>query len=137
VIIRILVADDYVPWRRFVCSIILGAGWQVVGQVSAGSEVIQKAQELQPDVVLLDLEVPQLEGLEAARKIRVLAPSCKILCLSICDSADIVTAALDTGVNGYIVKYDVANDLITGIEAVLQGKRFVGRTLKGLFHSDR
>jgi DNA-binding NarL/FixJ family response regulator len=131
------VADDYVAWRRFVCSLLREAGWRVVGEVSDGLEAIQKAQELQPDVILMDIELPNLNGIEAARQICELEPRSKILFLSITDSADIVTKALKAGARGYIVKYDAASELLPAVQAVFQGDRFIGSTLRGLIPPDR
>jgi DNA-binding NarL/FixJ family response regulator len=126
-----------VAWRRFVCSVLREAGWKVVGEVSDGLEAIQKAQELRPDVILMDIELPNLNGIEAARQICELEPKSKILFLSITDAADIVTKALKTGARGYVVKYDAASELVQAVEAVSQGDRFIGRTLKGLIPPDR
>lgn len=129
---RILVADDFPPWRPFVCSILREAGWQVVGQASDGLEAIQKAQKLQPDVILLDIELPKLNGIEAARQILKLATKSKILFLSVSDSVEIVTEALRTGASGYVVKYDAAGELAKAVEAVVQGKWFVSSRLRGV-----
>ena len=77
VTVRILVVDDFEPWRSDVCSLLREAGWQVAGEAGDGLEAIQKAQELQPDVILLDIALPKLNGIEAARQIRKLCPNRK------------------------------------------------------------
>ena len=100
-------------------------------EVSDGLEAVQKARELPPDVILLDIGLPKLNGIEAARQIRKLAPNSKVLFLSIEDSLDVVGEALRTGASGYVVKADAGRDLVKGVEAVVQGNRFVSSRLKG------
>jgi DNA-binding NarL/FixJ family response regulator len=124
--LRILVVEDYVPFRHFICS-ILGkiAEWQVVGEVCNGLDAVHKAQELQPGLVLLDIGLPGLNGIEAARRICKLAPSAKIVFLSQESSIDIVREALSFGANGYIVKANAARDLLAALEAVVRGEQFI------------
>jgi DNA-binding NarL/FixJ family response regulator len=137
VTVRILVVDDSAPWRRFVSTIAQKEpGWHVVAEVADGLEAVQKAKELTPDVVLLDIGLPILNGIEAARQIRKVAPNSKILFVSAYDDLDIVEAALDTGASGYVVKADAGKDLARAVEAVFQGKRFVSSRLKGLISED-
>lgn len=133
VIIRILVVDDFKSWRHFVSSTILLSerGWHIVCEVSDGLEAVKKAEELQPDLVLLDVGLPKLHGIEAARQIRKIVPNVKILFLSALDSLEVVEEALNTGASGYVVKVDAGRELVRGIEAVLKGKRFVSSGLKG------
>ncbi|HEY6248464.1 MAG TPA: response regulator [Candidatus Angelobacter sp.] len=128
--IRILVVDDYEPWRRYL-STTLGKhdGLQVVGEVSDGLEAVQKAQELQPDLILLDIGLPTLNGIEAARQIRKHSPGSKILFVSENRSADIANEALSTGAGGYVVKSDAASELLPAIKAVFKGKRFVSASV--------
>jgi DNA-binding NarL/FixJ family response regulator len=127
---RILVVDDYAPWRRFVTSTLQKQpGLLIVGEVSDGLEAVEKAQELQPDLILLDISLPRLNGIEAARQIRELAPRSKILFTSEDRSWDIAQEALATGALGYLVKSDAAGELLPAAEAVLQGKQFVSSTL--------
>jgi DNA-binding NarL/FixJ family response regulator len=129
--IRILVADDFAPWHRFVTSVLSQEpGWHLVCEVSDGLEAVQKAHELQPDVILLDLGLPKLNGIEAARQIRKLAPRSKILILSTEDSLDIVGEALSTGASGYVVKADAGSELVRAVEAVFQGNRFLSGRLR-------
>jgi DNA-binding NarL/FixJ family response regulator len=119
---RVLVVDDFEAFRRFVCS-TLGKNpeLQVVGEASDGLEAVHKAKELQPDLILLDLGLPTLNGIEAARQIRKLAPESKILFLSQESSADVVQEALSMGALGYIVKAHAGSELLAAVEAVLQG----------------
>jgi DNA-binding NarL/FixJ family response regulator len=124
--VGVLVVDDYEPFRQFVCS-TLGKklGLRVVGQVSDGLEAVRKAEELQPDLILMDIGLPSLSGIEAARRIRKLAPMSKILFLSQETSGDVVEEAFRLGAVGYIVKVNAGSELLAAVEAVLQGKQFV------------
>jgi FixJ family two-component response regulator len=98
--------------------------------VSDGLEAVQKADELKPDLILLDIGLPKLNGIEAARRIRQLSPSSKIIILSQDSSFDPDELALSTGAEGYVYKTDVRSDLLPAIEAVLRGKQFVSSSLK-------
>jgi len=122
------VVDDYEPFRRFVRS-TLGKRpeLQIVGEASDGFEAVEKAEELQPDLILLDVGLPTLNGIEAARQIHTLAPESKMIFLSQESSADMVQEALSLGAWGYVAKVKAGSDLLPAVEAVLQGKRFVSR----------
>jgi DNA-binding NarL/FixJ family response regulator len=128
--VRVLAVDDYEPFRRFICS-MLGTqpDLQVVCEVSDGLEAVQKAEELQPDLIVLDIGLPGLNGIEAARRIRQLSPLSKILFVSQQSSADIVQEALSFGALGYVVKAQAAGEFLTAVATVLLDKRFVGRNL--------
>jgi CheY-like chemotaxis protein len=104
---------------------------RIVGEVSDGLEAVQVAQELQPDLILLDIGLPALNGIEAARRIREVSPSSKILFMSENRSPDIAEEAIRTGASGYVVKSDAASDLLPAIKAVLEGKRFTSASLAG------
>lgn len=124
--VRVLVVEDFAPYRRFICSTLANlAGLQVIGEVSDGLEAVQKAQELQPDLILLDIGLPTLNGIEAARRIRQLAPKSKIIFVSQESTADVVQVALSLGASGYVVKGKAAADLRAAVEAVLAGSTFV------------
>jgi DNA-binding NarL/FixJ family response regulator len=99
---------------------------QVIGVASDGLEAIQKAEELQPDLILLDIGLPSLDGIEVARQIRKFSPKSKILFVSQESDADVVQEALGTGAQGYVLKIDAGSDLLEGVNAVLRGERFVG-----------
>jgi len=130
--IRVLVAEDFEPFRRFVASVLQKQReLQIICEVSDGLEAVQKAEELQPDLVLLDIGLPNLNGIEAARRIRELSPKSKILFLSENRSWDIAEEALRTGAGGYVVKSDAVGELLPAVEAVLKGKRFVSTSLAG------
>jgi DNA-binding NarL/FixJ family response regulator len=124
------VVDDYPPFRQFVRSTVgKTPQLQVVGEVSDGLESIQKAQKLQPDLILLDIGLPTLNGIEAARRIRELCPRSKILFVSESRSWAIAEEALRSGGSGYVVKSDAANELLRAMEWVLLGNRFISTSL--------
>ena len=124
--IRVLLVDDYAPFRQFVRSTLQKKpDLQIIGEVSDGLGALQKAQELQPDLILLDIGLPTLNGIEAARRIRELSPTSKILFVSENRSWDIAEEGLRSGGDGYVVKSDVVSDLLPAVEAVLKGKQFV------------
>jgi len=128
--IRILVVDDYEPVRRFLCSALSGQPQlQVISEASDGLEAVQKAQDLRPDLILLDVGLPTLNGIEAARRIRSLSPDSKILFVSQQSSPELVQAALDTGAVGYVFKSDAGSELLSAVEAVLRGEQFVSSSL--------
>jgi DNA-binding NarL/FixJ family response regulator len=125
--VRVLVVEDHESFRRLICSTLeQRPELQVVGRVSDGLEAVHKAVELQPDLILLDIGLPTLNGIEAAGRIRKLSPQSKILFVSQESSADVVKAALVTGARGYIFKMDVGRELLTAVDAVLGGGKFVG-----------
>jgi DNA-binding NarL/FixJ family response regulator len=129
---RIIVVDDYDPFRRFICSTLRKRPeLQIVGEVSDGLEAVQKAEELQPDLIVLDIGLPSLNGIEAARRIRKLSPKSKILFVSQESSDDVVQEALALGALGYIVKADAGKELLTAVNTVLRGDRFVGSRFAG------
>ena len=127
--VRVLVVEDFVPYRQFICS-TLGTKLelQVVGEVSDGLEAVQKAEELKPDLILLDIGLPSLSGIEAARQIRKLSPESKIIFVSQESSADVVQEALSLGAWGYVVKTRAGHELLAAVESVLLGKPFVSGT---------
>jgi DNA-binding NarL/FixJ family response regulator len=124
--------EDFEPFRRFTASTLQKRPeLQVICEVADGLEAVQKAQELQPDLIVLDIGLPRLNGIEAARRIRKLSPESKILFLSQESSADAVQAALGLGAQGYVVKAHAGSELLTAVEAVLRGNQFVGSGLSG------
>jgi DNA-binding NarL/FixJ family response regulator len=121
---RILVVDDVEVWRHEIRS-ILEPEFQVVGEASDGLEAVRKAQQLKPDLILLDLGLPFLNGIEAANRIRQVVPGTKIIVLTQNRDKDIVQTALSTGAHGYVLKTDAASELLPAIKAILRGETFV------------
>jgi DNA-binding NarL/FixJ family response regulator len=129
--IKILVVDDFERFRQFVCSTLQQrTEFQVVGQASDGLEAVRKAEELQPDLILLDIGLPKLNGIKAGSRIRALSPDSKILFISQDPSADVVEEALRLGARGYLHKSNAGGELLLAVETVLQGKQFVSSSLK-------
>jgi len=111
--------DDYEPWRHFLRSAFRNrAELEIVGEFSDGLEAIQQAQQLRPDLILLDLGLPTIDGIETARRLRELLPGSKILFLSQESSPDIVQQALSTGARGYVVKQSL-HELLKAVSAAL------------------
>jgi DNA-binding NarL/FixJ family response regulator len=104
---------------------------QIIGEALDGLEAVRRAKKLQPDLILLDIGLPKLNGLEAARQIEAVAPTARILCVSENRSRDIAEAALANGAGGYVLKSDAGSDLLPAIRAVLEGKRFISASLTG------
>ena len=130
--IRILVVDDYEPFRCFISSTLATQPrLRVISEASDGLEAVQKAHDLRPDLILLDIGLPHLNGIQAARRIRKLSPDSKILFVSMESSPDLVQAALEAGALGYVVKSAAAVELMPAVEAVLGGKRFISSRLAG------
>lgn len=128
----ILLADDFEPWRRFVSSALHPESkLRIVCEVRDGMDAVKKTEELQPDLVLLDIGLPTLNGIEAARQIRRLSPKTKILFMSQESSVDIVQEAFSAGAWGYVVKSDAQSELLLAINTVLGGQKFVGSRFAG------
>ncbi len=128
--VRVLVVEDFEPFRRLICSMVgKMPGLQIVGEVSDGLEAVRKAEELQPDLILLDVGLPYLNGIEAARQIRILSPASRIIFVTQESSADVVEAALHIGAMGYVVKTRIASDLLAVMDTVLEGRQFVSSGL--------
>jgi DNA-binding NarL/FixJ family response regulator len=130
--IRVLVVEDHRDWRNLVRLLFqMRPEWQIISEVSDGLEAVQKADELKPDLILLDIGLPKLNGIEAARRIRQHSPNSKIIFLSMDNSLDVVQAALSVGGHGYVYKASAQSDLLPAIDAVLRGEQFVSSTLSG------
>jgi len=128
--VQVLVVEDFAPYRAYVTS-LLGeySRFRVVAETENGLQAVEKAQELSPDLILLDIGLPGLNGIDAARRILRLAPKSKILFLTQEISSDLAREAFNLGAFGYVVKAQAGRELLAAIEAVLQGKRFVSSGL--------
>jgi DNA-binding NarL/FixJ family response regulator len=128
--VRVLLVDDFEPFRRMTAS-MLGKqpGFQIVAEALDGEEAVRKAQELKPDLVVLDIGLPKLNGIEVARQIRSASPASKILFFTGNDYPQIVREALDAGADGYVSKQDGETVLLAAAEAVLLGKQYVSKRL--------
>jgi len=132
VLVRILVVDDFLPFRSFTVSALRKRpGFRTVEEAFDGEEAVQKAKELRPDLVVLDIGLPVLNGIEAARRIRSVSPDSKIIFLTCNNCLDIAREAFNAGASAYVVKHDAANELIAAVEAVLQKRRYVSNQLAG------
>jgi two-component system, NarL family, nitrate/nitrite response regulator NarL len=133
--IRILVVDDFQSWRRLISAMLQdNPEFQIVGEAADGLEAVQKSEELQPDLILLDIVLPQLNGLEATRRICAIAPGSTILFVSENQCPTLAQEALRASrcARGYVVKSDAASELLPAMEAVIQGRQFVSSRFAAL-----
>ncbi len=122
--VRVLVVDDSEVIRRSVCLLLRRQrDLEVICEASNGIEAVERAQELKPDVVLLDISMPKLNGIQAAQRIRVVAPESGILFLSQHDSNEMKRAALESGGHGYVVKSEAGRELAAAVRSVAQRNR--------------
>jgi DNA-binding NarL/FixJ family response regulator len=128
--VRILVVDDSGSFRRHICKMLAKVpNFQLICEVSDGLEAVHKAEQLQPDVILLDVGLPQLNGIAAGRQIRKLSPESKIIFVSQESSVEVVQEALNLGARAYVQKSKIATDLQAAIDTVLEGRQFVSSGL--------
>jgi DNA-binding NarL/FixJ family response regulator len=124
----VLVVEDFEPFRQFIRATLEKLpGCQIIGEVADGLEAVQKAEELRPDLILLDIRLATLNGIEAARRIRRSIPESKIIFLSQESSVDVVEEAFKLGALGYVVKARARSELLDAMEAVRQGRRFISK----------
>lgn len=128
---RILIVDDFLPWLRHVQVMLESEiGLNTVAAATDGLEAVQKAQHLRPDLVLMDISLPVINGLEATSQIRLLSPGSKILIVSQECSPEVVNEAFGLGAHGYLWKSDVEDELLLAVDLVLQGRRFISSRLR-------
>lgn len=124
--VRVLVADDHVVVRKGLRALFEAqSAWDVVAEARDGREAIEMAGALQPDLIILDITMPQLNGLDAIPRILKASPSSHVLVLSMHDEEELIQRTLRSGANGYVLKSDAEQSLLTAAEAVLSGRRFV------------
>ena len=129
--VRILAVEDFEPWRRFISSMVeREPQLRIICEVSDGLEAVQKAKELKPDLILLDIGLPKLNGIAAARQIRRFTPNSKILFLTQESSIAVMREALGIGA-GFVVKTDAGRELLSAVKAVILGQQFVSSSLIG------
>jgi DNA-binding NarL/FixJ family response regulator len=129
-VVRILVVDDHEIVRRRLSSLLQSRPeFYVVAEASDGFQAVEKSKDLQPDVVVLDISMPGMSGLEAAPRIRRVAPATEILFVSQHDTGSMVREALSTGARGYVLKSDAGTDLVNAVLAVSQQKEFLSHKL--------
>jgi len=135
--VLVLVVEDHQPFRQFVCSTLAKRlELHIICEATDGLEAVRKAEELQPDLILFDVGLPALNGIEAARRVRKLSPGSKILFLSQESSADVVQEAFDLGAVGYVAKIHAGVELLAAVDAICQGGRFVSAALAGYVPAD-
>lgn len=128
--VRVLVVEDHDAFRRHICSVLDDhAHLQVVGTSDDGPKAVQQAMVLEPNIVLLDIGLPGINGLEAARQIGEVSRNAKIIFLTQESSAEVVEAAFFVGALGYVLKANAGSELLTAIETVSRGQRFLSRGL--------
>jgi DNA-binding NarL/FixJ family response regulator len=123
--VRILLVDDHPIVRQGLKTLLEGRrGWEVIGEASDGAEAVEKAKDLTPDVMVLDVTMPRMNGLEACRVLRRQSPKIEILFVTQHDSPQMMREALEAGARGYVVKSNAARDLLEAVEAVSQHRVF-------------
>ena len=128
---KILVVEDFDRFRQaIVLSLKQRVEFQLIYEASNGLEAVERAEELEPDLILLDIGLPHVDGIEAARRIRKVSPNSKILFVSQESSADVVQEALHLGAQGYLLKADAAGELLPAVDAVLEGRQYLSRRLR-------
>lgn len=128
----VLVVDDFARFRECVCSILQGTQFRVVGQAADGLEAVQKARGCQPDLILLDIGLPKLNGIEAARRISVEASRSKLIVVSQDEDPEVVRAVFSSGACGYLLKSAMGGELLPALASVLRGETFISGRLASI-----
>jgi DNA-binding NarL/FixJ family response regulator len=124
--LRILIADDHGLVRRGARAVLNARpGWKVVGEAVDGREAVEKAIKLKPEVAIVDIGMPELDGIEVVRQVRAAVPDVKVLVLTMHESDQMVRRALDAGAHGYLLKSDLTDCLPRAVEAIAEGERFL------------
>jgi len=122
--VRIFVADDHEVVRKGLSVLLAEAGWEICGEAADGREATEKVRELKPDVIILDIGMPGLNGLEATRQIMRDDPRARVLILTLHDSDQVVREVLNAGARGFLLKSDAARDLVVAVDAVRRDKTY-------------
>ena len=123
--LRILIADDHEVVRRGLCTLLQPhEGWEICGEAKDGREAVEMTRQLKPDVVILDVGMPNLNGLAATRQLTKQNPSQKVIVLTMTDSDEVIRQALDAGARGFVLKSDAARDLVSAVEALQRNRMF-------------
>jgi DNA-binding NarL/FixJ family response regulator len=134
---RIILAEDHTLVRTGMRALLENSKQvQVVGEANNGRQAVDLARQLQPDLVLMDIAMPELNGIEAARQIRLAQPAVRVLMLSMHDDQQYVFEALKSGANGYVLKGAAFQELLTAITTVMGGKNYISPTLSGRVMDD-
>jgi DNA-binding NarL/FixJ family response regulator len=128
--LRVVIADDHAVMREGLAALLAGAGIEVIGTAGNGREAVRIARELTPDVVVMDISMPELNGVEAAREIRVRAPSVRIVMLSMHANREHVHQALAAGAEGYVLKEAAATEVVAAVRAVAAGRRYLSPAME-------
>jgi len=128
--VEVLVVDDHAMVRKAICALLSSDPiLNVICETSDGEQAVEKAEEFQPDLVLMDISLPGISGIEAARRIRRVSPKSQIIFLSQHDSLQMVKDALNVGGHGYVTKIDAGLELLKAIRTVREGKQFVSQRI--------
>jgi DNA-binding NarL/FixJ family response regulator len=123
--LRIMIADDHEVVRRGLCTLLQAHdGWEICGEATDGREAVEKAKQLKPDVVVVDVGMPNLNGLAATRQLTQQDRHCKVIVLTITDSDQVIREALEAGARGFVLKSDAARDLVSAVEALQRNRMF-------------
>jgi DNA-binding NarL/FixJ family response regulator len=135
--LRILIADDHQLFRDGVRALLQShAGWEICGEASTGREAVAKTLELRPDVIILDISMPDLNGADAARRIRMASKNAEILILSVHYSDQLIREIIDAGAHGYVLKTDSDRDLLLAVESLARHKPFFTSKAKRVIHNE-
>lgn len=130
-IVRVLIVEDHEAYREYVSSVVQErSDLRVVSKVADGKQALQTAEQLQPNLILLDIGLPGLNGIEVAREILKLCPDSRILFVSQESSEDVVSEAFSTGALGYVTKADAGSELMAAVNSVLLGEKFMSRSVE-------
>jgi len=130
--VRILVVDDHPVVRHGLRTLLSSRPeWEIIDEAEDGIEAVEKADRLKPDIILLDVSMPKMDGLEVCRRIRKIVPKSEVLIVTQHDSPQMMREALAAGARGYVVKSDAARDLLAAVDAVSQHKSFGSKNRDG------